>query len=80
MVKVTQEIIEWSKQPYECECGLLITNGRKKKHINSETCKELIKHNIFGTFKGTDKIRCRKCDKIFTVCGLSSHMKTHRKK
>lgn len=74
-MEVTKELIEWSKQPYTCVCGLRITNSRKKKHINSETCILLREYN--GTFKGTDKIRCKKCNKIFTVCGLASHMKTH---
>ena len=69
-------LIKWGKQQYSCVCGLEIKNSRKKDHIGNELCKELTHHKIVS-IKGTDKINCRICDKLITVCGLHVHMKTH---
>lgn len=71
------KLIEWGKIEYVCKCGLSITNAKKKSHINNNTCKELQYYGVKNV-KGTDKIKCRKCDKLITICGLAAHMITHK--
>lgn len=69
-----ENIKDWNKREYICKCGLCITNGKKKSHINNSTCIELQKYNLNGEkVKGTDRISCRICSKIITICGLHTH-------
>ncbi len=68
-------LIIWMKTKVQCDCGLLIENGKKANHLKGELHDVLLNHYDYENIKGTDKIKCTHCNLSITVCGLPAHHK-----
>lgn len=65
---------DWGNEEILCECGLVVKNKVAKKHKGSELC-TFLKTTNNRRVRGSDKVRCDKCNSFITVCGLHIHSK-----
>ena len=77
MIKDLQALKAWGEIETTCKCGLIIKNSKKKTHIDNELCQILQTYDV-ENIRGTDKIQCKECKKMFTVCGFHQHLRTHQ--